>query len=71
MDDDEEGDPLGRRLTQAFGHTRLYDILGVPSTATTPDLKKGYFRACLLFHPDKQPSDADAAARTGPSGGAS
>ncbi|GAA6060552.1 hypothetical protein JCM10212_006916 [Sporobolomyces blumeae] len=34
----------------------LYDVLGVPSTATADDLKRAYRRQSLAFHPDKASS---------------
>lgn len=36
--------------------TALYDLLGVPPTATPQDIKKGYRKQALQYHPDKNPS---------------
>lgn len=51
---------LGERVVEAFGHMDLYVILGVDKAATAAQLKKGYLRACLACHPDKQ-GDKDSA----------
>ncbi|KAI9030436.1 hypothetical protein DFJ74DRAFT_656632 [Hyaloraphidium curvatum] len=34
-------------------HASLYDVLGVPRTATQEEIKKGYRRMALKYHPDK------------------
>jgi curved DNA-binding protein CbpA len=36
--------------------TALYDLLGVAPTATPQDIKKGYRKQALQYHPDKNPS---------------
>ncbi|KAK0399788.1 hypothetical protein QR680_003213 [Steinernema hermaphroditum] len=49
----EEGEP--RRLTRqesTKGH-HLYDVLGIPKTATEEDIKKAYRKLALRYHPDK------------------
>ncbi|KAH9475514.1 DnaJ-like protein 1 [Psilocybe cubensis] len=43
--------------------TGYYDILGVPVTATTDDIKKAYRRAAIKHHPDKNPDDPHAEER--------
>ncbi|KXN83779.1 hypothetical protein AN958_01106 [Leucoagaricus sp. SymC.cos] len=40
--------------------TGYYDILGVPVTATTDDIKKSYRRLAIKHHPDKNPDDPEA-----------
>lgn len=38
-----------------------YEILGVPRTATEDDIRKGYRRQALRWHPDKNPDNKEAA----------
>ena len=33
-----------------------YDVLGVPTAATTQDIKKAYYKKAVSVHPDKNPS---------------
>ncbi|KAL9708991.1 DnaJ-like protein [Leucoagaricus gongylophorus] len=40
--------------------TGYYDILNVPITATTDDIKKAYRRLAIKHHPDKNPDDPEA-----------
>lgn len=39
----------------------LYQILGLPKTATSDEVKKTYRKLALKFHPDKNPGDPSAA----------
>ncbi|KAK9481350.1 hypothetical protein V1514DRAFT_361332 [Lipomyces japonicus] len=41
--------------------TKLYDLLGVQSTASDAEIKKGYRKAALKYHPDKAGNDPKAA----------
>ena len=39
--------------------TKLYDMLGVSPTANEQELKKGYRKAALKYHPDKPTGDTE------------
>ena len=40
--------------------TELYDVLGVPTNATTKQIKMAYYKRAKQLHPDKNPNDPNA-----------
>jgi len=50
---------IGGRKLSATG-VSLYEVLGLPKTATADDIKRTYRRLALRWHPDKNPGDPEA-----------
>ncbi|XP_021078387.1 dnaJ homolog subfamily C member 30, mitochondrial [Mus pahari] len=48
---------------RTYSRTALYELLGVPSTATQAQIKAAYYRQSFLYHPDRNPGSAEAAER--------
>lgn len=46
-----------------YSRTALYELLGVPSTATQAQIKAAYYRQSFLYHPDRNSGSAEAAER--------
>lgn len=44
-------------------HTDLYDILGVPATASTGQIKSAFRKSALEHHPDRNDNSIESAAR--------
>ena len=40
--------------------TTFYDVLGVSSTASIDQVKRGYYKQARKWHPDKNPEDRAA-----------
>jgi hypothetical protein len=53
----QQQQPVLVKITDACDH---YQVLGLTHTATSAEIKKGYHKAALKYHPDKN-SDEDAA----------
>ncbi|XP_021520188.1 dnaJ homolog subfamily C member 30, mitochondrial [Meriones unguiculatus] len=48
---------------RTYSRTALYELLGVPSTATQAQIKAAYYRQSFLYHPDRNPGSTAAAER--------
>uniref|UniRef100_A0A8C2LQJ5 DnaJ homolog subfamily C member 30, mitochondrial n=1 Tax=Cricetulus griseus TaxID=10029 RepID=A0A8C2LQJ5_CRIGR len=46
-----------------YSRTALYELLGVPSTATQAQIKAAYYRQSFRYHPDRNPGSTEAAER--------
>lgn len=44
---------LRTSLADAFGSESLYEALGVAKTASAEELKRGYRKKSLIYHPDR------------------
>ncbi|KAM5228639.1 dnaJ homolog subfamily C member 30, mitochondrial [Ctenodactylus gundi] len=51
------------RSDGSYSRTALYDLLGVPSTATQAQIKAAYYRQSFLYHPDRNSGSAEATER--------
>ncbi|XP_049645522.1 dnaJ homolog subfamily C member 30, mitochondrial [Suncus etruscus] len=51
------------RSNAPSSRTALYDLLGVPATATQAQIKAAYYRQSFLYHPDRNAGSAEAAER--------
>lgn len=51
------------RTSGPYSRTALYEMLGVPATATQAQIKAAYYRQSFLYHPDRNAGSAEAAER--------
>eukprot|EP00069_Balaena_mysticetus_P016072 bmy_09630T0 len=49
------------RIDGPYSRTALYELLGVPSTATQAQIKAADYRQRFLYHPDHNSGSAEAA----------
>jgi len=52
---------LNRRYPVPETRTAAFAVLGIPSSATSREIKKAYHHGALLLHPDKNPTNQDEA----------
>ena len=57
------GGGVETRKEKKVADMEYYDLLGVSAAASASEIKKGYYRVSRLTHPDKNPGDAEAAAK--------
>lgn len=48
-------------MDESWADGNLYEILGVPETATQEEIKRSYHTLARQYHPDKNPDDPQAA----------
>jgi curved DNA-binding protein CbpA len=48
---------------RAVKDREYYDLLGISTNATESEIKKAYYKAARVCHPDKNPNDPEAAAK--------
>ncbi|XP_075420980.1 dnaJ homolog subfamily C member 30, mitochondrial [Tenrec ecaudatus] len=57
------GECARARSDGPYSRTALYELLGVPATATQAQIKAAYYRQSFLYHPDRNSGSAEAAER--------
>ncbi|XP_012888620.1 PREDICTED: dnaJ homolog subfamily C member 30 [Dipodomys ordii] len=55
--------PGSRVWASTYSRTALYDLLGVPATASQAQIKAAYYRQSFLYHPDRNSGSSEAAER--------
>ena len=58
-----------QRLEKQQDSRSLYDVLGIPRSATSSQIKKGYHKSALEWHPDKHSDKGVEVNRTPPLSG--
>lgn len=58
-----KGEEGAERKNRDVRETKLYDVMGVPTDATSSEIKKAYYQLARKYHPDKNAGDDAAKVR--------
>ncbi|KAF8285537.1 putative chaperone DNAJ protein [Trypanosoma cruzi] len=50
---------MGSDVFELRGNRALYDVLGVPRTASEVEIRRAYYKLAVVYHPDKNPDGVE------------